>query len=1123
MTALAPGTEVHGLTVEQELGRGAYGVVYLATDKLLGRLVALKVIAGGGGEVEEAAREQVETEARLIGQLRSPYIVSLYDAHATEDGGWRLALEFVSGGGLEDEWEEGRPFELRESVRIFRGVLLALDSAHDAGVIHGDIKLGNILFGPDGLVKLADFGMARVLEGTDAAVPLHGEIFGTPAYMAPEVLRGEQVGIASDLWAATVLFYQLLAGRYPFPVDNLGELVQAVQTGDPAPVPEHVPEGVAALVARGLAKETDDRFPGAAAVLEELDAIAARHPELAPRVLASENPTNLTPAPTAFVGREKEVAALHHRFDDDGAAVVTLSGPGGVGKTRLAREFCTAHLASFPGGCWLSDLGPAQNTDDIAHGVARALGIPFSGEGEPLDVVADALRFRRRHLLVLDNCEHIVGPVREALARWTERSPETRVLVTTRAVLGLDAESRFELEPLPAPPAEAPATPEEARTYAGVGLFETRARDARPDFALDEANVAAVCEICHDLDGMPLAIELAAARCATHEPAGIARDLAEKFDFLASSQAAVSPRQRTLAGAIEWSFGLLEPWEKQALLQASVFRDGFTPEAAREVIDLAGAEEAPLMEDVLGGLRRKSLLTARDAGYGARMDAYKAIREFAARLFDAESDPAGRAGLVERHAAHYLALADCWNAAIPGPRDDEALDRIELEIGNLRAVHERALADGDGAQAARAVLGVARTMNIRQAPRRLVPMLEAALEALDGDVSGTAVRLRLELATACYVGGSWDRARAAADEAAALAENTGAARLRAKALLRRADVRRSQGDLDGALAGYDEAVRLAEKTGDEGTRAAAVGGRGAVLWQKGERGEAAVDAFGEAVRLARRVGDHRVLARYLGNIGVVHESRGELEDAIRCHREVEELCRRKRDRRWVAMSLGNRGTAHVQRGEADEGLRCYREAEEIARELGAQAQVAQLVGHRGTIHSGRGELDEALACYEEAEAISRRLGDPVRIALSLGQKASVFMRRGDFERALESYREAKSIAVETGDRRLIARYRCNQGSVLAELDRLEEAADLIAGGLSIFDETGSARNALAFVFRGSLAVIRNRLGRTAEARRTAEEAAALAGELGLTAEHPARAITETLSDVRAILDDGGAD
>ena len=203
-TPLEAGQQVDGLQIVRELGRGAYGVVYLARDVLLGRQVALKVLPGGKGDVDPAQRDEALTEARLIANLNSPHIVTLYRLRATDDGGWMLEMEYVDGGSLESELAAGKPLPLARAVEVFRGVCRALKSAHAARIIHGDIKPANVMFDRDGVVKLTDFGLGCMLEGSAASIELHGRIFGTPAYMAPEVMSGEEAGLASDLWAAGI-------------------------------------------------------------------------------------------------------------------------------------------------------------------------------------------------------------------------------------------------------------------------------------------------------------------------------------------------------------------------------------------------------------------------------------------------------------------------------------------------------------------------------------------------------------------------------------------------------------------------------------------------------------------------------------------------------------------------------------------------------------------------------------------------------------------------------------------------------------------------------------------------------------------------------------------------------
>ena len=277
-----PGQQIGTLRIERELGRGAYGVVCLARDTLLGREVALKILPGGKGEVVEELREQVLHEARLIAKLQSPHIVTFYRLHETEDGGFLQEMEYVGGGSLEDRLEEGAPLPLDEAVSVFRGVCRALGTAHAARIIHGDIKPANVLFGDDDLVKLADFGVARVIEGTGTSVELEGQLFGSPLYMAPEVITGRAAGMASDLWSASVLFYRLLTGRLPFVATTFSELLPKILREAPEPIDSGAPKALGELVARCLVKEAEERPSSVREVLEELDRLSATDIRLGP-------------------------------------------------------------------------------------------------------------------------------------------------------------------------------------------------------------------------------------------------------------------------------------------------------------------------------------------------------------------------------------------------------------------------------------------------------------------------------------------------------------------------------------------------------------------------------------------------------------------------------------------------------------------------------------------------------------------------------------------------------------------------------------------------------------------------------------------------------------------------
>lgn len=332
MLRLEPGSVVHGLRVEREIGRGAFGTVYLAEDELLGRRVALKVVS----TANTALRDRGLREARVVARVKSPFIVTLYRVHALAgEAGWLLEMEYVGGGSLKEVLEHDGRVPVPRAVEIITGVLEALRVAHGAGIVHGDVKPGNVLLEPSGAVKLADFGLSWLIDDASLSSLGDGPV-GTPAYMAPEVVLGESNRAASDLWSAGTVFYQMLAGRTPFATSHLQQLFLSVLNADPPPLASDVPPGVRRLVAGLLAKDPADR-PDPATALAAL----ARAMDAEPAPAAEAAPT--LPVVRGLLGRERETATLAGVLDqlaagEGGSLLVT--GDAGAGKSALLRWMC---------------------------------------------------------------------------------------------------------------------------------------------------------------------------------------------------------------------------------------------------------------------------------------------------------------------------------------------------------------------------------------------------------------------------------------------------------------------------------------------------------------------------------------------------------------------------------------------------------------------------------------------------------------------------------------------------------------------------------------------------------------------------------------------------------------
>ena len=361
--------------------------------------------------------------------------------------------------------------------------------------------------------------------------------------------------------------------------------------------------------------------------------------------------------------------------------LLTLTGAGGAGKTRLALEVARDLIEAYPAGAWLVELAPLSEEVLVPKAVAETLGVP-ERPAEPLtDTLADVLRDRQL-LLVLDNCEHLLEAAAHLVDKLLDSCPRARILATSREALGVEGEARWLVPPLSAPePQEGTPSSERLEAYESVRLFIERARGRVPDFSLSPHNALAVAEICRRLEGIPLAIELAAARVGTLSLEQISERLEGSLELLARGGRSSVPRQRTLKRTLDWSYDLLSEPERVLFRRLSTFAGGWTLEASEEVGAGGGVEEGEVL-DLLSGLVEKSLVVARggDPG-GARYRLLEPVRQYALDKLEqsGEAEEARR-----RHAEFFLGLAEVTETAMRGPEQAAWLDRLEAEHDNLR-------------------------------------------------------------------------------------------------------------------------------------------------------------------------------------------------------------------------------------------------------------------------------------------------------------------------------------------------------------------------------------------------------------------------------------------------------
>ena len=496
------------------------------------------------------------------------------------------------------------------------------------------------------------------------------------------------------------------------------------------------------------------------------------------------------PAPlTRFVGREYELVEVGALLAD--ARLLTLTGPGGVGKTRLAMRLASTVAEQFPDGVWFVDLSALSGGEFVLDKVAITLGVKEPRAGRTLAEAVGRYLARRQALLVIDNCEHVVESAAEVLGGLVAAAPLLKVVATSREPLGVGGEVTWALPPL--------------NDADAVELFSDRARQARPQFQLRPEDADAARAICRRLDSLPLAIELAAARTRALSPSDIAARLKDRLELLPAGPRTAPPRQATLSASFDWSYELLSDAERALLRQCSVFAGGFDLEAASAVCSPDGA-------DVLAALVDRSLLVVQDVSQGARRyRMLETIREFATqRLAEA-----GEVDLIHtRHRDHYLALAEAAEPELLGPDEDRWRARLTAEQDNLRAALAWSRDHGDSEAMARMVAALVGFWTV-PAPRLtdLRRWLDAAADRA-GDLSPrTAARIRNSQALAGAMTGSLGEVPALANEALVLARATGDKREEASALLTLGLVAGLLGGAEAMRPYLEEGLPLARATG----------------------------------------------------------------------------------------------------------------------------------------------------------------------------------------------------------------------------------------------------------------------------------------------------------------------
>ncbi len=976
MGPFARGTVLDGkIRVDEVLGEGGMGTVFRAYQLALERPVAIKIIRPSLIRVP-GLLERLRREALAVARLRHPNVVAIHDFCSSDDVGAYLVMELVAGEPLADTIRRTGPMAPAFAVPIVEQIAAAVHAAHEVGVIHRDLKPHNILLEPPEAsprVKVLDFGIAKLIEDSTASQTLvtDGGLVGTPLYISPEQASGVPCDARADIYSLGCILYELVAGRTPFVSANVARLLFDHMTSTPKPPSEYestVPAWLDAVVLRALKKDPDDRFASAAELATAL--VDGLRESTEPRVsgafrpIAATRPPNNLPVPaTSFVGRERDVDEVLGALDV--APLVTLTGLGGVGKTRLAIHAAGAILdrADCPEQCWFVDLAPVTAPTGVARAVASTLGLRAESDETAGTEIARQLG-ERAVLLVLDNCEHVVAAAAELLATLVAECPNLSTIATSRATLHVTGEAVHSVDGLSLPDRSLSA--DEAASTEAVVLFAERARLISTAFTAEGDDVEAIADICRQLDGLPLAIELAAARSRILTVHQIRDRLRDRLRLLKST--GTPGRHESLRAAIDWSYDLLGEPERVLFERLSVFSGGFTIDAIESICTDDDLDAVDAL-DILSGLVDKSLVGVTHVGKEARYLLLETVREYAMAKLAERGDVAR---LRERHRDHFLTFAELAATKQRGNESAVWGVRLQTELNNLRAALAFSRDEpGDGV---------------------------------------TFLRFAKALHVFFYERGYLVEGRAWIEAALERAGDAAPAGIRSVALAGVGNLAHDQGDLVAARDYHERSLALDRVAGDPAGIAAALHNVGNILLQTSDF-EAARVKFEESLAYCRVADRPHNVALSLYTQASVATEIAAWDRAAELLAESDEIFTSIDYTYGLSLVAAMHAYTAMVRGDLDRIDALLDDALKVARSVGNGLMAGNVTTYRANVESHRGRLDDAEAHGAEALAELRALGYKDPLGLALFVLARVARLRG--EPALAADRLSESLVLRS--------------------------------------------------------------------------------------------------------------
>jgi len=1089
--------------LDATIGQGGMGTVFKARDTETGEWVAAKRLKPEAVLHDPQLLERFEREGDALRRLNHPNIVKVL-ATVEQGNDHYIILEYVGGGDLGDMLKARGRLSIERTLQIGIELSDALTRAHYLNIVHRDIKPANVLMGEDGVPKLTDFGVAHI--GGAGDMTGVGLSMGTPDYMAPESVNGEEIDERTDIWSLGVMLYEMLTGHHPFRGDVLTATLVNVLT---QPVPDlevarpEIPVALVDLIGRMLQKDRTTRISSVRLVGAELEAIMrGRHdvrrttvttPIRIPTLDESrfETPTPATSAPkhnlpartTTFVGREPEVSEILQLLGRHDTRLVTLLGQGGMGKTRLAVHAAEILMHAFDGTYFVA-LASLPNSDTIPNAVADAIGYAMQTDGRsPAQQVSDYLR-EKSMLLIFDNFEQFLsgaGFVSDLLTA----APRLKVMTTSRERLNLTGETIVALGGLEFPDAVHAA---DALNYSAVQLFVETARRSSPGFELSDSDLKHVARICRSVDGLPLGVMLAASWTDSLSVVEIADEITRSLDFLESELRDLPARHRSMRAVFDYSWALLGEAERQIFVKLAVFKGGFTRDAAQAV---TGATLRALTT-----LQNKSLLRRNpDSG---RYELHELVCQYAAEKLAIDLDTYDAA--ISAHAEFYTAFLIKRGDVYMNPGQElKVLGEIEAERDNIRATWTYAIecdrlemlgqsmgivvmffeAKGLAQEGSEVFHEIAAAMAQLPTPDPVLiaraRVYAAQMEIMLGDYAHathdaedalevfTPLDLKMDMGKAhsvlAYIAmnqGRYEDARTHLEKsvkAIADSKEKYASGLISRGEATLAYVMFLQGEYSNSEKLYRKLIVDAEKSQSPYVVSYQYNNLGEVL-HAGGRDDEARPLIQKALDLFVEVKNLRWQAVSLVNLGLIEHSASHFPAAETFFRRALALYKEIGDRRGVGEALNRLGGTVYWYGKYHEAIDFHQKAYELFTELGNPKGAADALVLCSIAENALGKFEDAQQHLDTAFEIRGKLGNMTDIA-DVQQILSInAMYRGAYDEALQHLEQANDIFNSINDSGLFQRdtYAMLSGIINAEAGRFDIAIPLLEKAIQNHEE-----------------------------------------------------------------------